>query len=183
MHNTAPNVAARLHMLGLKCDDVPPDQVSSSIAALACFPMHMVANVHGWTTDRQFKVPVVDFHGLEAFREALTIGKKESRLPMTAEHRRVVDSMLAEVRPPDRVIYEYGLETLKQFLSTATPAVVERARVLVARMVVDVASASGKGVLGTGDKVNPQERECIAHFASELQLAETLKAAEILNDL
>jgi hypothetical protein len=183
MNSTPPDLVSRLRMLGLACDDVPLDRVSSPIAALACFPMYMVANVHGWTSDRQFKVPVVNVHGLEAFREAFAIGKEEARLPMTAEHRKVVDSMLADVRPPDRVIYEYALETLKGFLAVASPAVAERVRVLVTRTVVDVARASGKGVLGTGEKLSPQERECIGHIAAELQLAESMNAAGLLTGL
>jgi hypothetical protein len=168
-------------MLGLECQDVPPDRVSSPIAALACFPMYMVANVHGWTSDRQFKVPLLDIQGLEAFREAFVIGEEEARLEMAPEHRKVVDSMLTTARPPDRVIYEYALETLKQFLGMAQPAVADKVRTLVARMVVDVAKASGKGIFGTGEKVSPQERECISHVATELRLKDTAQAAEILN--
>jgi hypothetical protein len=170
-------------MLGLTCADVPLDRVSSPIAALACFPMYMVANVHGWTSDRQFKVPLLDIQGLEAFREAFVIGEEEARLEMTPEHRRVVDSMLAAARPPDRVVYEYALETLKQYLAIAQPAVGERIRSLVARTVVDVAKASGKGIFGTGEKVSPQERECINHIAAELRLTDTTKAAAILTTL
>jgi hypothetical protein len=96
-------------MLGLRCEDVPLDRIDSPIAALACFPMYMVANVHGWTGDRQFKVPLLDLQGAEAFREALVIGEEEARLGMKPEHRKVVDSMLSAVRPPDRVVYEYAL--------------------------------------------------------------------------
>src|SRR5262245_17916128 len=106
MSSTTTEVMSRLHMLGLKCDEVPLDRISSPIAALACFPMYMVANVHGWTADRQFQVPVLDIQGLEAFREAFVIGEEEARLEITAEHRKVVDSMLTPARPPDRVIYE-----------------------------------------------------------------------------
>jgi hypothetical protein len=170
-------------MLGLKCQEVSLDQVSSPIAALACFPMYMVANVHGWTSDRQFKVPFLDIQGLEAFREAFVIGEEEARLEMTPEHRKVVDSMLTAARAPDRVIYEYALETLKQYLAIAQPAVGTRVRTLVARMVVDVAKASGKGIFGTGEKVSPQERECISHIAAELRLADAAEAAEILSKL
>jgi hypothetical protein len=170
-------------MLGLKCQEVPLDRVSSPIAALACFPMYMVANLHGWTSDRQFKIPLIDIQGLEAFREALVIGEEEGRLEMAPEHRKVVDSMLAAARPPGRVIYEYALETLKQYLAVAQPAVGERLRALVARMVVDVAQASGKGLFGTGEKVSPQERECISHIAAELRLTDAAKAAEILSKL
>src|ERR1041385_1376353 len=98
MSSATSQVVSRLQMLGLKCDDVPLDNVNSPIAALACFPMYMVANVHGWTSDRQFRVPVLDIQGVEAFREALVIGKEEARLEMTPEHRKVVDSMLSAVR-------------------------------------------------------------------------------------
>jgi hypothetical protein len=170
-------------MLGLKCQDVPLDRVSSAIAALACFPMYMVANVHGWTSDRQFKIPLLDIQGLEAFREAFVIGEEEARLEMTPEHRKVVDSMLTTARPADRVIYEYALETLKQYLVAAQPTVGERLRTLVARMIVDVAKASGKGIFGTGEKVSPQERECISHIAAELRLTDTASASEILHQL
>jgi hypothetical protein len=177
-------IAARLHMLGLKCDEVPLDRISSPVAALACFPMYMVANVHGWTSDRQFKVPILDIPGFEAFREAVAIGEEEARLvELTREHRKVVDSLLTTARPPDRVIYEYALETLKEYIAVAQPAVGERLRTLVARMVVDVAKASGKGLFGTGAKVSPQERECIEHIATELRLSEAAQAAQILNTL
>ena len=176
-------VVSRLQMLGLTCAEVPLDRIDSAIVALACFPMYMVANVHGWTSDRQFKVPLLDIQGFEAFREAFVIGEEEARLEMNPEHRKVVDSMLSTVRPPDRVIYEYALEALKQYLAIAQPAVGERIRTLVARMVVDVAKASGKGLFGTGEKVSPQERECINHIAAKLRLADTARAAEILKEL
>jgi len=183
MNSSVSQVVSRLRMLGLECDDVPLDQVSSAIAALACLPMYMVANVHGWTSDRQFKVPLLDIPGAEALREAVVIGEEEARLEMTPEHRKVVDSMLAAARPPDRVIYEHAIQTLKDYLAIAQPAVVGILRTAVARMIVDVAKASGKGVFGTGQKVSPQERECIEHIAAELQLAQTAQAAEILNKL
>jgi hypothetical protein len=50
-------------------------------------------------------------------------------------------------------------------------------------MVVDVAKASGKGIFGTGEKVSPQERECINHIAAELRLTDTAEAAELLKGL
>jgi len=166
-----------------KCEEVPLDRISSPITALACFPMYMVANVHGWTSDRQFKIPLLDIQGWEAFREAFVIGEEEARLEINPEHRKVVDSMLNTARPSDRVIYEYALETLKRYLAIAQPAVGERIRNLVARMVVDVAKASGKGIFGTGEKVSPQERECINHIAAELRLTDTARTAEILKEL
>jgi hypothetical protein len=183
MSSALTEVVSRLQMLGLKCDEVPVDRVSSPVAALACFPMYMVANVHGWTADHQFKVPVLDLQGLEALREAFVIGEEEARLEMTAEHRKVVDSMLKPVRPPDRVVYEYALETLKAYLTVAQPGVAERLRTVVARTIVDVARAAGKGLFGRGEKVSPHERECIAHITAELRLAEAPRAAEILGTL
>jgi hypothetical protein len=183
MSGATTEVVSRLQKLGLKCDDVPLDRLSSPVAALACFPMYMVANVHGWTSDRQFKLPFLDIQGWEAFREAFVIGEEEARLQITPEHRKAVDSMLTSVRPPDRVIYEYALETLKQYLTIAQPAVSEGIRTLVARMVVDVAKASGKNIFGAGEKVSPQERECIGQIAAELRLTDAAAAREILKGL
>jgi hypothetical protein len=183
MNSAASQVVSRLQMLGLKCDDLPTDQLCSAVAALACFPMYMVANVHGWTSDRQFKVPLIDLPGFEALRESVVIGEEEARLEMTAEHRKVVDSMLTTSRPPDRVIYEYAIQTLKEYLAIAQSPLAAKLRTAVARMVVDVAKAAGKGIFGTGEKVSAQERECINHIAAELRLAEAPKAAEMLQTL
>ncbi len=180
---TSSEVIARLRMLGLECEELPMDRASSAIAALACFPMYMVANVHGWTSDRQPNVPVLDIPGSEAIREAFAIGKEESRVNLTDDHRKALDSMLTTARPADRVIYEYALETLKQYLSLAQPGVAAGLRVFVAQAVVDVAKASGKQTFGSGDKVSPEERECIAHIAAELQLSEASRAQEILSAL
>ncbi len=171
------------HGFGCLCDSLRLDYVDSAIAALSCFPMYMVANVHGWTDDRQFKVPLLNISGSEAVREAFVIGEEEARLNITLEHRKVVDSMLSNVRAADRVIYEYALETLKDYLAIAEPVVVEKVRTAVARMIVDVAKAAGKGFLGTGEKVSAQERECISHIAAELQIGEAARAVEILNKL
>ena len=60
-----------------------------------------------------------------------------------------------------------------------TQAVIDRLRTLVARMVMHVAEASGKGFLGTGQKVSPEERACMEHIAAELRLRDTAKAAEM----
>jgi len=179
----ANDVVTRLQTLGLKCDDVPLDAFNSAIAAIVCFPMYMVANVHGWTSDSQFKVPLLDITGFESWREAFAIGEEEGGLQITPEHKKVLDSMLTTVRRPDRVIYEYALETIKQYLAIAHPTVCERVRTLVANGVVHVAKASGKGILGTGEKVSAQERECINHITAELRLTDTAGAAAILNTL
>src|SRR5208337_3836452 len=90
------------------------------LAALACFPMYMVANVHGWTSDRQFRVPLLDLPGSEHIREAFEIGQQEGAFEMTREHRRVLDNLLTHAKPPDLVIYEYALETLKGLLRMAS---------------------------------------------------------------
>jgi hypothetical protein len=180
MSSATSQVVARLKEVGLNCEDVPLDRVSSAIAALACFPMYMVANVHGWTSDRQFKIPFLDIQGSEAIREAFAIGEEEASLGLAGEHLKVVDRLLSNT---DHVLYEHALETLKEYLALAQPAVVDKVRTLVARMVVHVAKASGKGIFGTGEKVSPQERECINQIAAELRLADTPKAAEILSSL
>ena len=176
-------IRERLAMLGLHCEEVPLDRSSSAISALACFPMYMVANVHGWMADRQFKVPLVDIPGSEAIRESVTIGAQEGRLNISGEHSTVVGSMLSPVRPPDQVVYQYALETLQEYLVLAMPKVADELRTSVARMVAAVAKASGKRIFGSGEKVSSAERACIDHIASKLRLSESASAAEILNTI
>jgi hypothetical protein len=183
MDNLSSPVVARLKMLGISCEDVPLDRWSSPIAALACFPMYMVANHHAWSGARQFKVPIVDIPGSEAIREAAAIGGQEARLVVDKEHLKVVDSMLSSARPPDRVIYEYALETLRDFLTIASPTFAEEMRTAVARMIVAVSKASGEGIFGTGEKVSPEERLCIARIDADLHLAESPEASKILYGL
>jgi hypothetical protein len=50
-------------------------------------------------------------------------------------------------------------------------------------MVVAVAQASGEGFLGTGPKISPEERACIAQIDRELSLSASAPAAKILNAL
>ncbi len=56
-------------------------------------------------------------------------------------------------------------------------------RTAIARMVVAVASASGKGFLGTGQKISPEERACIGQIDRELSLTACPRAAEVLQAL
>jgi hypothetical protein len=170
----------RLGKLGLRCSELPTDRLSSPLAALACFPMYMVANVHAWTTARQFHVPLLDLPGSEHIRESFAIGKQEAALEMTREHRRVLGSLLTHARPPDLVIYEYALETLKGLLPLLAPSLADQVRAAIARMVVAVAQASGEGFLGTGEKISPEERACIAQIDRELSLSASARAAETL---
>ena len=70
MNATQADVLERCRKLGLQCDAIPTDSMSSVVAALSCFPMYMVANVDAWTSDKQFRVPILDLPGSEHVREA-----------------------------------------------------------------------------------------------------------------
>jgi len=183
MESKTSSLVARLGMLGLKCAEVPLNRPCSAITALATFPMYMVANVHAWTADRQFKLPLVDIPGSEAIREAFVLGKQEGRMDMDREHRHVVGTLLAAPKPSDRVIYEFALETLVQYLEQAEPALADAIRTGVARRIVAVARASGEGYLGRGPSVSPEERECISHIGAMLHLGTTPAATAALDEL
>jgi hypothetical protein len=47
-------------------------------------------------------------------------------------------------------------------------------------MVVAVAHASGEGILGSGARISPEEKACIAQIDRELTLSASPRAAEIL---
>jgi hypothetical protein len=173
----------RCRKLGLTCEEVPTDRLSSPLAALACFPMYMIANVHAWTTDMQWSLPIVDLPGFEHIREAFAIGEQESPLPIAKEHRRVLGTFISNARPSDLIVYEFALETLKGILLEVSPKVAETLRIAIARMIVAVAQASGEGWLGTGPKISPEEKACIDKIANELSLRATPAAAGILKDV
>ena len=173
----------RLEKLGLKCNHISLDLVTSATAALACFPMYMVANVHLWTGDRQARMPLVNLPGFEAIREALEIGRQQSQWELTDDHRAVLGMMLSAAKPPDRVIYEYALDTLRQLLDEAGPTLADAIRFGIARMIVAVANAAGKGPLGSGEKVSPEERGCILMINAELGLDQTEAGAWLIGHL
>jgi hypothetical protein len=178
---TTDEIRARLEKLGLACEEVPLDRLDSAVLALACFPMYMVANVHAWTSETQWQIPIAGgIPGSEALREAFAIGKQERGLQLTREHGRVLGSLLSAAKPSDRVIYEYAVETLKLYLGKADEAVADHLRASVARSIRTVAESSGKGWFGSGEKISPAERDCMKRIADELGLLENTDAAETL---
>lgn len=178
------SLVERLNLLGLSCDEVPFDHLTSAVVALACFPMAMVANVHAWTSEKQFHVPVFDLPGLEEVAEAMEMGRQEARLPgeITPAHLRVLRLMSREAKAPDRVIYEYALESLARYLDGATAEVAESLRSFLARSIVGVAEAAGKSLF-SARKVSPEEMACIQRIAVQLRLDESPSAVEALRSL
>jgi len=176
-------IAERLGMLGIPCDDVPTDRLTSATTALACFPMYMVANIHAWTKESQWTLPLLDIPGWEAIREAFAIGREEKALHLAPEHRHALGTMLGKARPADRIIYEYALDTLAMFLSQAAPDVAEGIRTAVAKTVIAVARASGEGLFGTGEKINRHEFELIQQIAERLDLAAVPEARKLLDKI
>lgn len=173
----------RLNKLGLKCEAAPADRLTSATAALACFPMYMVANLHAWTGDDQFRLPLFDVPGFEAIREAFAIGREEGKLAIEKPHAAVLKSLLSGAKPSDLVIYEYALDTLHLFLAAADPRAAEETRTAVAKMIVRVARASGEGLFGTGEKVSRHEEACIKSIAERLNLRAVPAAAEALEKI
>ncbi len=173
----------RLEKLGLKCDHISLGEVTSATAALACFPMYMVANVHHWTDARKARLPMINLPGPDALREEIEIGKQQASWEIAEEHRRVLGTLLSSAKPSDRVIYDYALATLKQLLVEAGPALAETLRTGIARMIVAVAHAAGDGVLGAGEKVSPEERTCIREINAELGLDQTEAGAWLMQHL
>jgi hypothetical protein len=176
-------ILERMARLGLHATELPTDRLSSATSALLCFPMYMVSNVHGWTDDRQFLVPILRAHGFEAAREAFAIGQVKAELEIDDAHEQVLASFLAAARPSDLLVYEYALETLRLFLEVAHPTLAEAVRDRVAATVVHVANAAGKQLFGRGDPVSPQERECIRQISRTLDLRRAAAAAAALDSI
>jgi hypothetical protein len=163
-------IIARLNKLGFATTDVSTTRLTSPIAALMCMPMYMVSNVHGWTDDRQFLLPVLEAHGIEAFLESKAIGAVEAELDIDPAHQRVLAGFLAKVRASDLIIYEYALHTLRMYLQSCSEPLAAWIREQVAKTIVYVAEASGKHVFGGGPKVSEQELSCIRDINTVLAL-------------
>jgi hypothetical protein len=173
METLSESLLDRLGKLGVQCDHISLDQVTSAAAALACFPMYMVANVHLWTDDSKSRLPVVGLPGPEVLREEIEISKQLALWEVIDEHRRVLGTLLSAAKPADRIVYDYALATLKQLIGEAGPALAEALRTGIARSVVAVAHASGNGFLGGGEKVSAEERACIRQIKDALGLDQT----------
>eukprot|EP00913_Durusdinium_trenchii_P035318 g33048.t1 len=181
-------IRERLTKLGLDPDahDGAEDgegRLGSALAAISCFPMYMVANVHAWTPDGQWDVPGLNIPGFEHIREAFAIEKQESTLRISKHHRRVLAALLWKARPMDLVMYEYALETLGMCLDECDDDVSDTIRSAVAHMIVKVAQASGEGFFGSGEKISPEERACIEQISKTLDLRGSDRAAEILDSM
>lgn len=183
MSTASDAIVERVRKLGFECDELPTQQLSSVSKALACIPMFMVANVHGWTEDRQFEIRRLGIAGSEATREAHAIGREESALGVDKRERRVLGTFLRRALPADLIIYEYALQTLADFLAEADAEVADELRVIVARTTIVVAQAAGKGILGSGEKITAYEADCINQIATALQLDETPRAQKYLDVL
>jgi hypothetical protein len=177
------DLVERIRALGFACDSLPNDRWTSALAALACLPMYMVANVHAWTDERQFSIPLLDLPGSEQILEAFSLGQQEAQLAVGDQDRKVLRGFLTHARASDRIVYEYAIETLSQFLREAPVNLASELRAAIGRGIVAVAEASGKGLLGSGDKVSAEERLCIQQIAQALDLAAEPRAAAALDTL
>jgi len=183
MAPTQPEIVDRCGKLGLRCDTIPTDSMSSVLAAISCFPMYMVANVDAWTSDTQFRVPILDLPGFEHVRESFVLGTQQGKFEIDKQHRRLLSTLVSNARPCDLVVYEFALETLRLTLEVLESGLAEKVRAAVARMIVAVARASGEGIGGTGPRVSPHERACIDVINETLSLGETELAQGILAEV
>jgi hypothetical protein len=171
---------ARCQKLGLVCDNIPLDSMSSVLSALSCFPMYMVANVDGWGNSGNRRVRAFDILSVEQIRESFVIGLQEGGMSMDKQHRSLLGQLVSGGRPFDVIVYEYAIETLRLLLPDLVGDVPNQVRYFIAKSVVAVAKASGEGILGIGEKVCPSERDAIRYIDDTLALCASSEAKEIL---
>jgi len=163
--------------------DRADEQAVIATTALACFPMYMVANVATWSDDSDRHLKLSNLFNAASLRDAYAIGEQETRLEINAQHAAILHHLLTDARPPLLVVYEYGLETLRIFLSVANPDLVELVKMAVARMIVAVAKASGEGWFGAGGEPTDDQRKCIRLISEQLGLRHSPTASVVLEEL
>ena len=151
-HEMMTELISRLNKLGIKCEHAPStDRIDAPIAAVVCFPMHMVAGTSVLidSTD-QDQMSFKKLFQITAVREAFVIGEQENSLPVSDADVKVLDEMLAFHRSADIIIYEYALDTLSLYFTMANADVVDLLKTVIARSVVAVSKAAGEGWFGSG---------------------------------
>jgi hypothetical protein len=184
-NETTTELMGRIHKLGIPCEHAPAThRVDPAIAAIACFPMHMVAGasvlIDSTDEDRsKFK----DLFNIAAVRAALVVGEQEIALAVSTADRETLNGMLAFHRPADIIIYEYALDTLNLYFTMANADVVELLKTTVARSVVAVSKAAGEGWFGRGSTPSEDQRACIDAICLRLKLGESKTAAAVLEEI
>lgn len=171
---------ARCRKLGLVCDDIPLDAMSSVLSALSCFPMYMVANVDGWENAGNTHARSFNILSVEQIRESFVIGLQEGDMPMNKQHRSLLGQLVSGGRPFDVIVYEFAIETLRLLLPELVGDLPNRVRYFIAKSVVAVANASGERFLGTGEKVCASERDTIRYIDEMLSLCSSSEVKDIL---
>ena len=184
-HEMMTELISRVNKLGIKCEHAPStDRIDAPIAAVACFPMHMVAGASVLIdpTDRDQMSFKKLFH-ITAVREAFVIGEQESSLPVSDADVKVLDGMLAFHRAADIIIYEYALDTLSLYFTMANADVVDLLKTVIARSVVAVSKAAGEGWFGSGGTPSDDQRTCIDTICLRLKLRESKTASVVLDKI
>jgi hypothetical protein len=145
--------------------------------------MYMVANTPAWMGNEQRRTKISRLLGIDSLREAFAIGKEEAKFDISSEHGQTLHQLLIAAKPTDEIVYEYALETLAMFLEDTTDDLTETIKMLVARGLVAVATASGEGWFGGGDELSSSQRNCIRQIVFVLKLNDSPSASTILEEL
>ncbi len=184
-HEMMTELISRLNKLGIKCEHAPlTDRIDAPIAAVACFPMYMVAGASVLidSTD-QDQMSFTKLFQITAVREAFVIGEQENALSVSDADGKVLDGMLAFHRSADIIIYEYALDTLSLYFAIANADVVDLLKTVIARSVVAVSKAAGEGWFGGGGTPSDDQRTCIDTICLRLKLRESKTASVVLDEI
>jgi hypothetical protein len=145
--------------------------------------MYMVANAPAWMENEQRRAKISGLLGIDSLREAFAIGKEEAKFDISSEHGQTLHQLLIAAKPTDDIVYEYALRTLAMFLEDTTDDLTETIKMLVARGMVAVATASGEGWFGAGDEPSSSQRDCIRQIVFVLKLNDSPSASATLDEL
>ena len=175
-------IRQRIIKLGFECPaPLRADSLQSPILALACMPMYYVAVILEIQEDDEMPESVKnDMFGVHNLRELSAISELVTDLHLEAPDQRQLRSMLTNRRPVDAIIYDYAIETLNLFLDFADPKTAKSLRNVIARTMVSVAHASGKGWFGTGAQATPKQVELINRINDALKLNRSEIAERLL---
>lgn len=171
--------------LGFECnEEIRNDTLQSPMLAVSSMPMYYVAAVLEFKEDSDLPESLLnDIFGVNRLREAFAANQVTQDMHLCYANESQLRALLVDRRKVDVIIYEFAVETIKMYLQVATPEIAAVVRNVVARGMVEVATASGNGWFGSGAEATAEQLDIISQIRDELQLDKSEVAKRFLDQL
>jgi hypothetical protein len=178
-------IRTRIIKLGLHCpDELRFDVKQVPINALICMPMLYVAVTHELNKDEEVKESLInDIFGVHSLSGSRVIEDQTETLTLNPVDESHLRSLLINRRDVDGIIYEYAIETIRQFLTKCDPHVAHEVRVFIATTMKSIVDSTASGTFGLGRKPSAEQIRVVRQVSDKLDLYVDEEARVQLDEL